>query len=502
MTSIITNINNVVNSFVWGPFGVALLLSAGIVLTLVNRGFQFRHIGLWLKKTLGAVFVDKNITAHTTKGNKAISQFQSMCTALSATVGTGNIVGVAAAIIFGGPGSIFWMWIIAFLGMMTHYSETILGIFYRRKTEEGEWRGGAMYYLRDGLGSYKGMKHVGKVLAVFFCIFTLLASFGIGNMTQANSIAGNMESAFSVPTWVSGVILSIIIAIVSFGGIKCVATVAEKMAPFMALLYLFGSLAVIFAHIENIGAVFAAIFEGAFGLRAAGGGAIGYGFYRAVSWGFRRGAFSNEAGLGSSVMIHSSSNVKEPVQQGMWAILEVFVDTNVICTMTALVVLSSGVVDLHTGEILSGKSGAGLVGEAFATLFGSFGPKFIAIAILLFTFSTLLCWSHYGVTAWHYLFGQKTQIIYKLVFAPIVYIGCTMSLSLAWNLSDTFNGLMMIPNIIGVLSLSPLVGKITKNYLDRNIHKKDVPPLLSAMESSEEKPSNCDISEHQNGEVK
>lgn len=480
MISIITTINNALNRVVWGPFGIALLLSAGVLLTVVNRGFQFVHIGLWLKNTIGAVFVDRHITAHTGKESKSISQFQSISTALSATVGTGNIVGVAAAIIFGGPGSIFWMWVMAFLGMMTHYSETILGIFYRQKTEKGEWRGGAMYYLRDGLGSRKGMKRVGSVLAVFFCIFSLLASFGIGNMTQANSIAGNMESAFSVPTWVTGIVLSIIIAIVSLGGIKYAATVAEKLAPFMALLYVVGSLTVIFAHVGNMPAVFAAIFEGAFGAKAAGGGVIGYGLNRAVSWGFRRGAFSNEAGLGSSVMIHASSNVREPVRQGMWAILEVFVDTIVICTMTALVVLSSGVVDLHTGEMISGKSGAGLVGEAFATVFGHFGPKFIAIAILLFTFSTLLCWSHYGVTAWHYLFGQKTQIIYKLVFTPVVYIGCTMSLSLAWNLSDTFNGLMMIPNIIGVISLSPLVGRITKNYLDRELHGKELEPLLSA----------------------
>lgn len=477
MTDIITKINNAINSVVWGPLGVFLLLSAGIVLTVVNRGFQFVHIALWFKKTIGAIFSDKDVSNHTSKENKSISQFQSICTALSATVGTGNIVGIAAAIVFGGPGSIFWMWVMAFLGMMTHYSEIVLGIHFRQKTESGEWRGGAMYYLRDGLGSRKGMKGIGKILAVLFCIFSLLASFGIGNMTQANSIAGNMESAFSVPEWVTGIVLSIIIAVISFGGIKYAATVAEKLAPFMALLYVCGSLIVIFAHIENLGAVFEAIFKGAFGIKAAGGGVIGYGFNSAVSWGFRRGAFSNEAGLGSSVMIHASSNVKEPVQQGMWGILEVFVDTIVICTMTALVVLCSGVVDLHTGAMLTGKSGAGLVGQAFATVFGHFGPKFIAIAILLFTFSTLLCWNHYGVTAWHYLFGQKTQFIYKCVFFPVVYVGCTMSLSLAWNLSDTFNGLMMIPNIIGVLSLSPLVGKITKNYLDRELHGKDIPPL-------------------------
>lgn len=306
MISIITNINNAINTFIWGPFGIALLLLAGIVLTIVNRGFQFIHIRLWLKKTIGAVFADKVITAHTTKQNKSISQFQSLCTALSATVGTGNIVGVAAAIIFGGPGSIFWMWVMAFLGMITHYSEIVLGIYFRKKSENGEWKGGAMYYLKDGLGRYKGMKGISKILAILFCIFTLLASFGIGNMTQANSIAGNMESAFSVPAWITGLALCIIVAIVSLGGIKYAATIAEKLAPFMAILYVCGSLIIIFAHIDNIGTVFAAIVKGAFGAKAAGGGAIAYGFSRAVSWGFRRGAFSNEAGLGSSVMIHAS----------------------------------------------------------------------------------------------------------------------------------------------------------------------------------------------------
>ncbi|MBP5444382.1 MAG: alanine:cation symporter family protein, partial [Treponema sp.] len=303
---------------------------------------------------------------------------------------------------------------------------------------------------------------------------------GIGNMSQVNSIAGNMESAFGVPTWICGIALVIIASIVILGGLKRVASVTEKLVPFMAIIYIIGALVIFFTHISAVPAVFRAIFKGAFAAKSAAGGLVGYGLQKAITWGFKRGAFSNEAGLGSSVMVHSSSNVKEPVRQGMWGIFEVFADTIVVCSLTAFAVLSTGLVDLETGQMISSNAGSGLVGEAFATVFGAFGPKFIAIAILLFAFSTVLGWSHYGATAWQYLFGEKTQIIYKLIFVVIIFFGSTMSLSLAWDLSDTFNGLMMIPNLIGVLSLSPLVAKITKNYVDRKLHGKDKEPMLSA----------------------
>ena len=479
MIETITKINNAVNGVVWGTFGIALLFIAGLLMTIVNKGFQFTHFAHWIKKTIGAIFRDKKVTEHTEKENKAISQFQSLCTALAATIGTGNIVGVATAIILGGPGAIFWMWIMAIFGMMTNYSENVLGIYFRRKGQNDEWHGGAMYYLKDGLGGYKGMKTVGTVLAILFSLFCLIASFGIGNMSQVNSIAGNMEAAFNVPTWVSGIALVIIASIVILGGLKRVAAVTEKLVPFMAIIYIIGALVIFFTHITAVPVVFGAIFKGAFAAKSAGGGIVGYGLQKAITWGFKRGAFSNEAGLGSSVMVHSSSNVKEPVRQGMWGIFEVFADTIIVCTLTAFAILSTGVVDLQTGHMISQSTGAGLVGEAFSTVFGGFGPKFIAIAILLFAFSTVLGWSHYGVTAWQYLFGEKTQVIYKVLFVVMIFFGSTMSLSLAWDLSDTFNGLMMIPNLIGVIALSPLVAKITKNYVDRNILGKDEKPLLS-----------------------
>ncbi len=479
LVDMITKVNSAVNGFVWGIPMLILLVGTGILMTILTRFFQLSHIGHWWKNTIGGIFSDKHITKHTGKDDKAISQFQSLCTALAATIGTGNIVGVASALIAGGPGAIFWMWVVAFFGMMTNYSENVLGIYYRRKNSKGEWCGGAMYYLKDGLGSYKGCKQIGAVLAVLFSLFCLLASFGIGNMSQVNSIAANMKAAFHVSPAITGVALMILAALVILGGLKRIASVTEKLVPFMAIAYIVGALVIFFVNIGHVGAVFGAIFKGAFGLRAVGGGIVGSGVKMALTWGMKRGVFSNEAGLGSSVMVHSNSNVKEPVRQGMWGIFEVFADTMVVCTLTAFAVLSSGLIDLETGAVLSESADSALVGEAFATVFGSFGPMFIALAILLFAFSTVLGWSHYGTKAWEYLFGTKSIIAYRLVFIVMIFIGATMKLSLAWDLSDTFNGLMAMPNLVGVLCLSPLVMKITKNYVDRVIHKKDEKPMLS-----------------------
>ena len=480
MLETITNANGFVNGIVWGPAGLALLFCTGLIMSLRTGFFQFGHFGYWMKNTIGAIFTNKNITAHTEKEDKAISQFQSLCTALAATIGTGNIVGVATAIISGGPGSIFWMWVMAILGMMTNYSENVLGIFYRRKNAAGEWSGGAMYYLSDGLGSKKGCKKLGRVLAVLFACFCVLASFGIGNMSQINSIAGNMNAAFQAPNLVTGILLMVLSALVILGGLKRVAAVTEKVVPVMALFYIVGALTVVLTHVTIIPAAFVSIFKSAFAMKAAGGGVLGYGVSRAITWGFKRGAFSNEAGLGSSVMVHSSSNVKEPVQQGMWGIFEVFADTIVVCTLTALVILTSGFVDLDTGHMLTDVQGSALVGQAFSTVFGAFGPKFIAVAILLFAYSTVLGWSHYGTKAFEYLFGTRASRGYQLVFVVMVVVGATMKLDLAWDLSDTFNGLMMIPNLIGVLSLSGTVAKITKNYIDRKFHGKSLKPMWSA----------------------
>ena len=442
MVEWITKINGMVNGIVWGPIGLALLFCTGLWMTLRTGGFQFRRVGHWMRHTIGAVFTNKEVTAHTSKEDMAISQFQSMCTALAGTIGTGNIVGVATAIVSGGPGAIFWMWVMAILGMMTSFSENVLGVYYRRKNEKGEWSGGAMYYLTDGLGAKKGCKTLGKVLAVLFACFCILASFGIGNMSQINSIAGNMNAAFHTP-------------------------------------YLVGAVVIVVLHAGNIPAAFRAIFRGAFNLQAAGGGTLGYGISQSLTWGFKRGAFSNEAGLGSAVMVNSSANVKEPVQQGMWGVFEIFADTIVVCTITALVILTTGVVDIESGSVLAGVQDNALVGQAFTAAFGSFGPKFIAISLLFFAYSTVLGWSHYGTKAVEYLFGQKGTRVYKVIFVGMVVVGATMKLGLAWDLSDTFNGLMMIPNLLAVLALSGTVVQITKNYLDRKVNGKDIPPMWS-----------------------
>ena len=485
----VENVNNAVNGVVWGVPALALLAFVGILMTVLTKVFQVSHFGHWMKKTIGAVFRDKQVTSHTK--DKSISQFQSLCTALAATVGTGNIVGVSGAIIMGGPGAVFWMWVMAFLGMMTNYSENVLGIFYRRKNSKGEWSGGAMYYLRDGLGSKKGCKTIGLVLASLFSFFCLVASFGIGNMTQVNSISGNMDAVFGVPSWVTGLVIMILVGLVVVGGLKRIAAVTEKIVPFMVILYMIGTIVIFFIHIGQIGAVFSSIFKGAFGVQAAAGGVVGYGIKLAIEWGMKRGVFSNEAGLGSSVMVHSNSNVKEPVKQGMWGIFEVFADTIVVCTLTAFAVLSSGLINLETGRLVSETfttqagaevvlSKANLVSSVFNQQFGFIGSAFIAVSIMLFAFSTVLGWSHYGTKACEYLLGEKYTIIYRVLFVLLVFGGAVMGDNLAWDLADTFNGLMMIPNLIGVIVLSGTVAKITKNYVDRHLRNLQVEPMYSA----------------------
>jgi len=486
----LSDVNGVINDFVWVKIGLVLLIGSGILMTCATKFFQVAHIPHWWKKTIGSIFAKDSATTKKTD-SKTISQFQSLCTALAATIGTGNIAGVSAAIVIGGPGAVFWMWVAAFFGMMTNFSENVLGIYFRRRNKDGEWSGGAMYYLKDGLGKYKYCKSLGSVLAVLFAIFAILASFGIGNMGQVNKITLNMEAAFftnvdlgtvggvPVVNLLIGVALMILGALIIIGGLQRIAAVAEKVVPFMAIAYVMGCLVVFFANIERVGTMFAAIFKFAFGVKAAFGGVTGIAISQVITQGCKRGVFSNEAGLGSSVMVHSSSNVKEPVKQGMWGIFEVFFDTFVVCTMTAIVVLSSGCINLETGMAVDGINDATLVSLTFGSVFGKAGEIFIAIAMLLFAFTTVLGWSQYGTKAVEYLFGAKGVKVYKVIFVLMIVSGAVMTSSLAWDISDTFNGLMMIPNLIGVVSLMPLVARITKNYVSRQIIGRDEAPILS-----------------------
>ncbi len=492
---IVASINGVINNAVWGLPGLILLIGTGILLTVGTKVFQIGHLGHWWKHTIASVFKkDSKATKKTDK--KTISQFQALCAALAATVGTGNIAGVAAAIVTGGPGAVFWMWVAAFFGMMTNFSENLLGIYYRRRNADGEWSGGPMYYLRDGLGKRYGKKWLkipANVLAVLFCCFAILASFGIGNMAQINKIVLNMDAAFfssaslgtipgteiNIIHLIIGFCLLAIAALIIIGGLQRIARFAELVVPFMAVVYVLGSLVIFCINIDQVGPMFAAIFKFAFTPAAMLGGGIGVLIKKTMTQGFKRGVFSNEAGLGSSVLVHSSSNVKEPVKQGMWGIFEVFFDTFVVCTMTAVVVLSTGFIDLSTGSPIGAVNGDTLVSEAFGKYFGAPGTWFIAIAMLFFAFTTVLGWSQYGSKAVEYLFGSKGVKVYKVIFVAMIVSGAVMEGGLAWDLSDTFNGLMMIPNLIGVVALMPLVLKITKNYVDRKIKHKDVEPILS-----------------------
>ncbi|MEZ3454562.1 MAG: sodium:alanine symporter family protein [Oscillospiraceae bacterium] len=587
IVEIITSVNSAVNGVVWGIPMLVLIISTGIYMTVRTGFFQITKIKHWANETFLAIFKKRSVTK--TKEKKAISQFQALSTALAATIGTGNIAGVATAIAVGGPGAVFWMWLSAFFGMMTNYSENVLGIFYRKKNDHGEWSGGAMYYINEGLKDRKGFRHIAKPLAVLFSIFCVLASFGIGNMTQVNSISSAVKSNFNIPTIVTGIALAVIAALVIVGGIKRIASVTEKLVPFMALFYIIGCLIIFFSNFHQIPYVFSSIFSNAFNFGAIAGGVGGYIIKRAVTMGFKRGVFSNEAGLGSSVMVHSASDVKEPVVQGMWGIFEVFFDTIIVCTLTSFVILSSPAesktfneamqsisteaqyFEIHTAsdgsvvnliddnvnalykvapanaaegtyteyaaktvygqdltvkllnaDAASGESdftyanvmeirgvqgknadgtlmtdengnpvitsvkiaevnGVPLVTYAFSLRLGSLAGKILAVAILLFAFSTVLGWSFYGTKALEYLFGTKATIVYKVIFVLFVIVGCTMNLSLAWDIADTLNGLMAVPNLIGVLLLSATVIRITGNYVRRKIRKTnpDETPMLS-----------------------
>lgn len=480
-------VNGAINNVVWGVPALTLLIGTGILMTILTRFFQFGKIKLWWRETIGKLFKKKSVRQNTDKNS--ISQFQALCTALSATIGTGNITGVALAIATAGPGAVFWMWIAAIVGMMTNYSENVLGIYYRRRNPKGEWSGGAMYYLKDGLGGKKNLKTVGKVLAILFSIFAVVASFGIGNMGQISSIRASVTTAIQNVTGASingvwiGVILMVVAGLVVIGGLQRIAKINERIVPFMAGFYILGSLIIICMNIGNLGPAFGSIFAGAFSFKAAAGGVGGYVISQAITWGFKRGVFSNEAGLGSSVMVHSTSNVKEPVVQGMWGIFEVFMDTIIVCTMTALVILTSGVVNLETGAVVvEGVDSLGLATAAFTSNFGSFGGIFVAVAVTLFAFSTVLGWSFYGTKSWEFLFGTKSTMIYKVIFILAILASSVMDTSLAVDLSDTFNGLMSLPNLIGVIFLSGTVVKITKNYLNRKVKGSNEKPMLSAFE--------------------
>ena len=431
-----------------GPGMLVFFLGTGIRFTIRSKFFQIRKIHIWMGKTLGAI---KN--GRKTEKEHSISQFQSFCTALAATLGTGNITGVATALIFGGPGAVFWMWVSAFFGMMTNYGENYLGIRYRYKDKKGRWVGGAMVYMERGLNS--------RFLAVLFAVCCLIASLGMGNMVQGNSMAKGLETAFGIPPFITGSACMILLAVIVTGGVKRVAALTEKLVPCMAGIYLLGALAVLAANWQAVPKAMEMIFTQAFQIRAGVGGAAGYTVRQALRMGVARGIFSNEAGLGSSVMAHVQSDVESPQIQGMWGMLEVFIDTIVGCTVTALVILVSGVYqpELYLDQISRGiepVDGTTLTGQAFAAVI-PWGAQFLAAATALFAFATIAGWSYFGEQTAAYLGKEKGAMIYRYVYILLTLPGCILAPSLIWDLSDAFNGMMALPNLVALFFLGKQV---------------------------------------------
>lgn len=433
--------------FVWGPGMLVFFLAAGIRFTVQSRGFQIFKLPVWLKHTLGALQRDRGVRK--TKEEHSISQFQSFCTALAATLGTGNITGVATALVFGGPGAIFWMWISALFGMMTNYAENFLGIKYRYRDRQGRWVGGAMVYMERGLQC--------RPLAVAFALCCLGASLGMGNMVQGNSMAKGLEEAFHLPPVVSGSVCMALVAVVLAGGVKRIAALTEKLVPVMAAAYLGGALVVLAVNWRLIDDAFILIFREAFRLRSAAGGVAGYGMGQAIRMGIARGIFSNEAGLGSSVMAHAQSDVQQPEVQGMWGILEIFIDTILVCTVTALVILVSGVYEPAEllAQIQAGietVDGTTLTGMAFGTVI-PWGKQFLAGATVLFAFATIVGWSYFGEQTAAYLWKERGARVYRIVYILITLPGCVIAPQMIWELSDALNGMMAIPNLLALFFL-------------------------------------------------
>ena len=457
MLQIIETINTAVNNFIWGVPAMVCIFGVGLYLSIRTGFLQIRKFPYAIKTTLGRIFRKRDAS------DGAITPFQAVCTALAATVGTGNIAGVAGAIAIGGPGAIFWMWVSALFGMCTKFAEVTLAVHYREINANGELVGGPMYYIKNGLGKKWNW------LAYLFASFGVLTVFGTGNATQVNTITTAInsallnyhiisENAVSTSNLIIGIVIAILIAMILLGGIKRIGQVTEKLVPFMALLYIVLGLGVIIMNIQNIPSVFASIFRGAFQPSAVTGGIIGS-MFLSLKKGVSRGIFSNEAGLGTGSIAHACADTKKPVKQGMFGIFEVFTDTIVICTLTALVILCSGV-PINFGEA----AGAELTISGFTSTYGSWVSIFTAIAMCCFAFSTALGWGLYGARCIEFLFSEKVIKPFMVVYSLVAILGATANLGLMWSIAETFNGLMAIPNLIALFLLSGTVIRLTKEY--------------------------------------
>ena len=447
----ISKINAAVNNVVWGPVMLTLLIGTGLFLTILTRAVQFKKFGYMMRKTILGVF-SKN---QHEKDESGVSPFQAVATAMAGTIGTGSIAGLATAIVSGGPGAVFWMWISALLGMVTKYSEILLSLKYREKNEKGQWVGGPMYYIKNGLNM--------KWLAVLFSIFAMMACLGTGNATQSNSIAVALESTMGIKPWITGVVLTVIAAAVILGGMRRIASVNEKLVPFMAVFYVICSVVALILNFDKIPAAFSLIFREAFNFKAAAGGAAGYGVVMAMHYGFSRGVFSNEAGLGSAPIAHAASSTKEPVNQGLWGMFEVFFTTIIICTISALVILTTGL--WNTGEY----QGAALSIASFNAIIPKIGGIIVTLSTVFFALSTILGWAYYGEVCTEFLSNKsnKAVLAYRIIYVMFVFIGTIGSLDLIWSISETMNGLMAIPNLVGIIGLSKVIGSATSEYFKK-----------------------------------
>ncbi len=443
------SINSFINNIVWGPPILILIVGSGLYLSIKTGFFSITKLGYILKNTFLKMFSKEQ------RGEGEVTAFQAVATALAATVGTGNIAGVATAIALGGPGAVFWMWFAAIVGMTTKFAEVVLAVHFREKTDDGRFVGGPMYYIEKGLGW--------KWMAVLFAVFGTLASFGIGNMTQSNSVALAVNNSFNIPPLATGIVLAVITGLVIVGGIKRIGAFTEKLVPFMAAIYIIGGLVILFTNIGAIPAAFALIFKEAFTGTAAVGGFVGSTMMLAIRYGVARGVFTNEAGLGSAPIAHAAATTDHPVRQGLWGVFEVFTDTIVICSLTALVIVT-------TGAWQSGESGAVLTTLAFNTALPG-GGLIVTVGLILFAYSTILGWEYYGERCLEYLVGTKPIMIFRIIWVVFVVIGAIGGLEFIWSLADTLNGLMAIPNLIGVLFLSGTVFKLTKEFFTKEKNK-------------------------------
>ena len=455
MLDIIKQINDSINGFVWGVPAMICIIGVGLLLSFRTRFLQFRKFGYTFKVTIGKIFHKRQAS------DGSITPFQAVCTALAGTVGTGNIAGVAGAIAIGGPGAVFWMWMSALLGMCTKFAEVTLAVHFREKNKEGDWVGGPMYYIKNGLG------RKWQWLAVLFSVLGVLTVFGTGNATQVNTITTAIDSALLnyqiikpdfVPTFnlILGIIITILVALVLLGGIKRIGQVTERLVPFMALLYLILAIGVILLNVNRIPTVFASIFQGAFSPSAVTGGVIGT-MFTSMKKGVSRGIFSNEAGLGTGSIAHAAADTSDPIQQGFFGIFEVFTDTIIICTMTALVILCSNIPIAYGVD-----AGAELTIQGFTSTYGNWVSIFTAVALCCFAFSTIIGWGLYGTRCIEFLFGSKVNRPFMLVYSLVAILGATVDLGLLWSIADTFNGLMVIPNLIALFLLSGTVVQLIK----------------------------------------